>query len=84
MLPGQCVTVHMDHKNLIHPSTKFSSNQVLRQQLTLEEYGITLQYIKSTKIFVADILSRLPFTETAKYKEEINVLEPGVIFKLKW
>ena len=35
MLLGQRVTVHTNHKNLIHLSTEFSFNRFLRQQLTL-------------------------------------------------
>jgi len=76
MLLGQNVTLHKDHTNLIHPSTKFFSNRVLRQRLTLEEYGVTLKYIKATENVVADTLSTLPFAETTKNKEEFNLFAP--------
>ena len=64
------VTVHMDYMNLIQPSTQLSSNQVLRKRLTLEEYRVTLKYIKGAGNVVVDALSRFPFTETTKNKEE--------------
>ena len=65
----------MDHTNVIHPSTKFSCDQVPCQRLTLEEYGVTLKYIKGTDNVVIDALSRLLFAEIAQHKEDLNVFE---------
>jgi len=75
MLLGQRVTVYTDHINIIHPSTKFSSNRVLRQRLNLDEYEVTMKYIKGADNVVADAVSRLPFTETTENKEEVNMFE---------
>jgi len=85
MLLGQRVTVHTDHKNLIHPSTKLSSSQFLCQQLTLEEYGVTLKYIKSTKNVIANALPRLPFTDTDDHKGKFKLFEepPAPLINLR-
>ena len=38
----------------------FNTNRVLLWILTLEEYGLDIEYIKGEKNIVADALSRLP------------------------
>lgn len=75
MLLGQRVTVCTNHKNLIGVNTIFSSDRVLRQQLSLEEYGVTLKYIKGGKNLVASALSRLDYDKSIQ-KEELNAFEP--------
>ena len=52
MLLGQRVTVCTNHKNLIGVNTIFTRDRVLRQQLSLEEYGVTLKYIREGKIWL--------------------------------
>ena len=59
MLKGQKITFFTDHKNLTYPSTDFSSDRVLSQRLTIDEYGAKLVYIKGKRNIVADALSRL-------------------------
>ena len=59
MLKGQKITIYTDHKNLTYPNTDFSSDRVLRQRLTIDEYGAKLVYIKGSHNIVADALSRL-------------------------
>ena len=59
MLLGQKITVFTDHKNLTYPSTDFSSDRVLRQRLTVDEFGAKLVYVKGVNNVVADALSRI-------------------------
>ena len=61
--------------NQIYSSTKFSSSRFLCQRLNLEEYVVILKYIEGAENVVTDVLSRLPFTETTKNKEELNLFE---------
>jgi hypothetical protein len=75
MLLGHRIVVHTDHKNLTYPNSKHSSDRVLRQRLTLEEYGVEINYITGDKNVVADTLSRLP-------TEELFNLDDSNVFSL--
>ncbi len=75
MLLGQTIIIKTDHKNLTHPNSTHTSNQVLCQRLLLEEYGVELEYIKGEKNIVADVLSHLP-------TEELFITEGGEEFPL--
>ena len=60
ILFGHEVVVHTDHKNLTHETELVSSPRVMRWRLLLEEYKISLKYIKGCKNIFADCLSRAP------------------------
>ena len=75
MLLGQRLNVWTDHQNLVHESTKFSCDRVLRQRLTIEEYGANIRYIKGTDNVVTDALSRLPIEGQEWPTEEVNLLQ---------
>jgi hypothetical protein len=62
ILLGQKIKVHTDHENLTYKN--FSSDQVMKWRLYIEEYSPELQYIKGTHNVVADALSRLDMNET--------------------
>ena len=57
ILLGQQIIVHTDHKNLTHRN--FTSDEVMRWRLFIEEYSPELRFIKGNKNIVADALSRL-------------------------
>ena len=46
----------------MYENTDYSSDRILRQRLTLEEYGARLIYVPGENNVVADSLSRLPTT----------------------
>ncbi len=56
-LLGHEIVVFTDHKNLTYKN--FNTERVMRWRFTLEEFGLTLRYIKGTQNVVADALSRL-------------------------
>ena len=58
ILKGQKITIYTNHKNLTYPNTD-SSDRVLRQRLTIDEYGAKLVYIKCSHNIVVDALTRL-------------------------
>ena len=60
ILFGHEVIVHTDHKNLTHETELVSSPRVMRWRLLLEEYKISLKYIKGSKNIIADSISRVP------------------------
>ena len=49
--------MHTNHLNLTYK--QFNTDRVMRWRLILEEYGVSLAYIKGTTNIVADTLSRL-------------------------
>ena len=77
MLLGAPLTIFTDHKNLTYKVTKFTTQQVLRWPLLLEEFGATFIYKKGEDNIIADALSRLPInretppsTLDAKYSSQ--------------
>ena len=54
LLKGQRITIHTNHKNLTYPYTGHTSDRVLRQRLTIDEYGAKVLYIKGSNNIVAD------------------------------
>ena len=60
ILFGHEVIVYTDHKNLTHETELVSSPRVMRWRLLLEEYKISLKYIKGCKNIFANCLSRIP------------------------
>jgi hypothetical protein len=62
---GQQVVVHTDHLNLTHK--QFNTDRVMQWHLILEEYGVTLTYVKGTNNIVADALSRLSRLEDMNF-----------------
>ena len=83
ILFGHEVVVHTDHKNLTHETELVSSPRVMRWRLLLEEYKISLKYIKGCKNIFADCLSRAPTvhdcpTDDVKKNttEELLAMEP--------
>jgi hypothetical protein len=65
ILLGQQVVVHTDHLNLTHK--QFNTDRVMRWRLLLEEYGVSLTYVKGTNNIVADALSRLSRLEDVNF-----------------
>ena len=59
LLKGQRITIYTDHKNLTYACTDHTSDRVLRQRLTIDEYGANVVYVKGVNNVVADALSRL-------------------------
>ena len=57
---GHEVEVFTDHQNLTYENTDYSSDRILRQRLTIEEYGAKLIYVPGNSNVVADSLSRMP------------------------
>ena len=57
MLWGQTITVYTDHKNLMQDALGLISDQVYHWRLLLEEYGLTIEYIKVIHNTVADAIS---------------------------
>ena len=66
MLYGQNITIYMDHANLAMPNAKFNRQRVLRQRLTIEEFGSTIKHISGEKNVAADTLSRIDFNNNTK------------------
>ena len=64
ILLGQEIVIYTDHKNLESDLAHLTSQMGLRWRLLIEEFGITIKYIKGEKNTVADALSRLDFTPT--------------------
>ena len=73
MLYGQNITIYMDHANLAMPNAKFNCQRVLRQQLTIEEFGPTIKHISGEKNITADTLSRIDFNNITE--KETNHIE---------
>ena len=57
---GHRITAHTDHKNLTYENSDYSSDQILRQRLVIEEYWAEIKYIPEIKNTGADALSRIP------------------------
>jgi nucleoid-associated protein YejK len=66
--------VKIDHKNLSHPFSNYTSNRALRQHLLLEEYGVELEYIHSKQNVAADALSQLPSGNETEIKQLTSLL----------
>ena len=60
VLLGASIRVHMDHKNLTHCLTEFTTQCVLRWRLLLEEFNPTFLYKSGPSNVLADALSRVP------------------------
>ena len=54
MLLVEKLRIYNDNKNL--PCNNFNTDRLLRWRLILEEYGPDMEYIKSDKKIVADII----------------------------
>jgi transposase InsO family protein len=70
ILLGQQVVVHTDHLNLTHK--QFNTDRVMRWRLILEEYGVSLTYVKGTTNIVADALSRLSRLEELNFHTVVS------------
>ena len=83
MLYGQESTMYTDHANLAMTHAKFICQRVLRQRLTIEEFGLEVKHISGEKNIAADALSRIDFDEKnavgyeflAKHNENYNMYE---------
>ena len=60
LLLGAKLHVYMDHKNLTHALTHFTTQCVLCWHLLLEEYRATFHYKKGSLNFMTDVLSHVP------------------------
>ena len=69
MLYGQRIIIWTDHKNLTYMATQFSSDRVLRQRLSIEEFGPIIKHIDGERNIAADTMSRI---EEAEKKVDIN------------
>ena len=66
VLLGATIRVHMDHKNLTHRLTDFTTQRVLRWRLLLEEFNPTFLYKSGPSNVLADALSRVPTARTER------------------
>ena len=66
ILLGASIRVHMDHKNLTHRLTDFTTQRVLRWRLLLEEFNPTFLYKSGPSNVLADALSRVPTARTER------------------
>ena len=57
---GSGIRVHMDHKNLTHRLTDFTTQLVLRWRLLLEEFNMMFLYKAGPDNVLADALSQVP------------------------
>ena len=60
VLLGASIRVHMDHKNLTHRLTEFTTQCILCWRLLLEEFLPTFLYKLGPSNILADALSRVP------------------------
>jgi hypothetical protein len=60
ILLGQQIVVHTDHQNLTHKN--FNAKCVMQWCIIIEEFGLTMVYIKGPKNIVTDALSCLEMT----------------------
>ena len=84
MLYGQRIIIWTDHKNLTYMATQFSSDRVLRQRLSIEEFGPIIKHIDGEKNIAADTMSRIEeaekkvdiikFMEATSAKQESHVI----------
>ena len=70
ILLGQQVVVHTDHLNLTYK--QYNTDRVMRWRLILEEYGVSLTYVKGTTKIVADALSRLSQLEDLNFHTVVS------------
>ena len=63
MLLGTNITVHMDHKNLTHKLSQFTTQCIMHWRLLLEEYGPTFVLKKGSKNCITDALSQVPIKD---------------------
>ena len=52
--------VHTDHQNLTHKN--FNTEHIMQWHLIIEEFGLTIKYIKGPKNIVGDTVSHLKIT----------------------
>eukprot|EP00957_Ditylum_brightwellii_P027526 2080840-Ditylum_brightwellii.AAC.1 len=64
-----------DHKNLTYDLTLHTCDQVLRQCMMLEEYGVNLKCIKGKDNHATDASSRLPMTKDYKGQKTCKELK---------
>ena len=62
MLLGAEIHVHIDHKNIIHKPSSFTSQRILCQKILLKEFNPTFHYISGPKNVVANSLSQTPIS----------------------
>jgi hypothetical protein len=70
ILLGHTIVIYTDHKNLSFDN--FSSDQVRRWRLIVEEYGPEIIYIKGSDNIVADFLSRWPMLPDSTMEAEVE------------
>ncbi|OWZ13330.1 Pol Polyprotein [Phytophthora megakarya] len=61
ILWGREIKVYTDHKNSVEST--FRNAQMLMWRLEIEEYGVTMIYVRGRENIVVDALSRLPLRE---------------------
>ena len=66
ILLGSHIRVHMDHKNLTHQLTDFTTQRVLCWCLLLEEFNPTFLYKAGPDNVLANALSRVPMARTER------------------
>ena len=70
ILYGMNVTVYTDHQNLIYKVSE--SERVNRWRLLIEEFGISIEYIKGKANVIADFMSRWPKLESATHEVQMT------------
>jgi RNase H-like domain found in reverse transcriptase/Reverse transcriptase (RNA-dependent DNA polymerase) len=59
MLLGAQITIYIDHKNLTHKLSSFSTQHVLPWRLLLDKFGCNYKYKEGSQNLVTDALSRV-------------------------
>jgi hypothetical protein len=73
ILLGRLINVYTDHKNLSF--NNFTSDQVRRWRLIIEEYGPRIVYLPGSNNIIADALSRLPTNDTTSQDNTSSSIE---------
>ena len=73
ILLGSDVRVYMDHQNLTHKLTSFTTQRVLQWRLLLEEFRPTFCYKQGVTNYIVDALSRVPTALTERESTRTDV-----------
>ena len=67
------IGVFTDHNNLTYETIETASQHVHRWNIIMQEFGVTLIYIKVETNIVADYFSRIPMVNHTHKSEDTNL-----------